>query len=675
MATLSVSGPPEDIGRGWADFVGPQGLGIALLRPMRLIWNGAELRIGSRPGRQLLGYLALTPAMAESRERLAALIWGETGETAARQNLRQSLYDLRTQLPPPVRDLIVADRDRVALDRGRLVTDEGVLLAALDRGEVPEPLLAVPALPQHLLDGLQPVAETFESWLRLRRRDFEEQIRSRLAALMASGAPDTALRASRGLLQLDPSDEAAARFMIRHAAAAGDTARALRLYRDLWDLLDAEFGMEPADETQALIVAVKQGGIPTARAAPQPPAPVATVRRPRLRIEPLVTDPAGVSPAGPAAGQDLASTLFRADLVARLARFRALTVIDADVADRPGDYCLRLIARSADQRVALTASIIASDSGEVIWSHRADHLSRDWQRLRETIAGSIAAACDISVARARLAAVATPGGDAIDEWLRGQQCLDEFRPGDWQQAEQHFRAASALDPGFAKAYSSRAQVRNIRHLVFPGLRPDPQVLSELLAFANRAVAADPFDAEAHLCRAWASLLLCQYAQAETSFDLALRSNPDEPWTVISSALGYAFIGRPLDAARLAERSRSEGWTTSRSAWGYHANIRFLAGDLEGCVVACDNAGDAILNLPAWSAAALALLDRPQDAARKWAAFEAAARPYWVGTTPPDTEALFDWFATLFPIRNPADRDRLIAGARLAADAYLHWVTE
>ena len=49
----------------------------------------------------LLAYLALAPHGACAREGLAALLWGDTPETQARQSLRKTLSTLRQALPPP----------------------------------------------------------------------------------------------------------------------------------------------------------------------------------------------------------------------------------------------------------------------------------------------------------------------------------------------------------------------------------------------------------------------------------------------------------------------------------------------------------------------------------------------------------------------------------------------
>src|SRR5882724_9545243 len=57
-----------------------------------------EIDIANRKCRALLGYLALSDAPEQTRERVIGVLWSETGEERARASLRQALYELRTAL-------------------------------------------------------------------------------------------------------------------------------------------------------------------------------------------------------------------------------------------------------------------------------------------------------------------------------------------------------------------------------------------------------------------------------------------------------------------------------------------------------------------------------------------------------------------------------------------------
>src|SRR5687768_6259562 len=66
----------------------------------------------SRKAQALLCYLAVT-GRAHSREALAALLWGETSEAAARTSLRQALANLQRLVGAHLQ----ATREAVAFDR------------------------------------------------------------------------------------------------------------------------------------------------------------------------------------------------------------------------------------------------------------------------------------------------------------------------------------------------------------------------------------------------------------------------------------------------------------------------------------------------------------------------------------------------------------------------------
>jgi DNA-binding SARP family transcriptional activator len=56
------------------------------------------VRLHSAKTLALLAFLTLEPDTSHSREKLAALLWGDSPESRARQSLRQALYSLRRAL-------------------------------------------------------------------------------------------------------------------------------------------------------------------------------------------------------------------------------------------------------------------------------------------------------------------------------------------------------------------------------------------------------------------------------------------------------------------------------------------------------------------------------------------------------------------------------------------------
>lgn len=82
-----------------------------------------------RTTRALFALLALHAGRPVSRERLAALIWSDSDDSAARGSLRMALLALRRTLGAAGLDLITATNETVTLGLDPLRTDVGVMQA------------------------------------------------------------------------------------------------------------------------------------------------------------------------------------------------------------------------------------------------------------------------------------------------------------------------------------------------------------------------------------------------------------------------------------------------------------------------------------------------------------------------------------------------------------------
>jgi DNA-binding SARP family transcriptional activator len=68
------------------------------------------INISSRPAQFLFAYLILSAGTAHRREKLAGLLWPDSLEETARDNLRHALWRIRKALPPkPKIEYLLAD--------------------------------------------------------------------------------------------------------------------------------------------------------------------------------------------------------------------------------------------------------------------------------------------------------------------------------------------------------------------------------------------------------------------------------------------------------------------------------------------------------------------------------------------------------------------------------------
>ena len=211
--------------------------------------------------RALLAYLAMQPSLAETRERLASLLWGESPDRQARQNLRQCLLDLRRDFEAVGLDPLKVDRTTIALDPGLIAVDAREFLTVCDSDGLVDLEKAIGLYDGPLLDGLDLDIEAFRDWLGKERARLEQ------AAVLAiqkyarrqdeAGNASQAIRAAERLVRLDPLRESAQRLLIGVLARHSGRSVALAQAATLTSMLRAELDADPEPETAALIKEIK----------------------------------------------------------------------------------------------------------------------------------------------------------------------------------------------------------------------------------------------------------------------------------------------------------------------------------------------------------------------------------------------------------------------------------
>lgn len=205
----------------------------------------------------LLAWLAIegpTP-----RGRLAQLLWPDAGTEAARNTLRQRLFQLRRALgTSPVEGSAV------------LALADGVTHDLHDADDV-------------LADLGEDFGAEFGSWLALQRERRRQRARGslgeRLAAAEREGRWDEALPLAAELLARDPLSEDAHRRLIRLHYLRGDRAAALLAFDRCEQMLKDEVGTRPSPETLELLRQIEQADEPVV--APGGALPVTLLRPPR----------------------------------------------------------------------------------------------------------------------------------------------------------------------------------------------------------------------------------------------------------------------------------------------------------------------------------------------------------------------------------------------------------
>jgi DNA-binding SARP family transcriptional activator len=245
------------------------GLAIHLLGPLRVLRDGRPLALPAKKAQALLACLALRAGEPQPRAKLAALLWADADEGAARASLRQALLVLRRALALGD-DALAGDADTVTLAAGAAEVDVQAFERLADDGGPQALEQAAALLRGELLDAFDARAPAFDEWLALER----QRVRTRalavlqrlLAVHMAAGRVEQAIDVGLRLLALDPLHEPVHRALMDLYARQGRHDAAARQFALCRELLRRELGQAPQPATLQLHEALAQ------RRAEPPPA-------------------------------------------------------------------------------------------------------------------------------------------------------------------------------------------------------------------------------------------------------------------------------------------------------------------------------------------------------------------------------------------------------------------
>jgi DNA-binding SARP family transcriptional activator len=181
--------------------------------------------------RVLVAYLALSPTCRTSRRKLATLLWGDTTDETALENLRTELWSVRKALGDAQHRVIASKGEDIVLDATAFAVDVLMfrgLAAQSDRAELEA---AAKLYSGELLDGLGIENEEFESWRRTqatRCRDQAIEVLNRLMTQLAElGETERAIEAGLRILEFDPLREGAGRRLMRLYGGGGRRSAAV----------------------------------------------------------------------------------------------------------------------------------------------------------------------------------------------------------------------------------------------------------------------------------------------------------------------------------------------------------------------------------------------------------------------------------------------------------------
>jgi DNA-binding SARP family transcriptional activator len=637
---------------------------IHLLGSMRATsYLGDDVLPGAKKARAALAYLCLASGVRVSRERLARTLWDRVSANQARTSLRKYLGQLASAMGPLAGELLSAQRATIRLNTEACWIDA----LALVKSPYPDSTRADLAVlcAGELLEGLDDVSASFAEWLARERIRFKERLAASLDSALQRierGEFDAKQLAAvaRRLISFEPTHQGASRALMRALAQLGDREEALSEFERSRDALAKAFNVKPALESERLYQTIRaqitQNG--ASRASANERRQAKTPQRNRLRV--------GVPPFHAADCHNekgLALSLSH-EIAAGLARFRWFDAIPPTSLKRDEyaglDYAVDGSISGGGRELHIKVRLLdLAGQAQPVWNRHFDIGSSQLHRLDELVTTRIVARIDPLILHIEGQPKRRERYGATGLLLQAIPMTFSMERTQYEKAGRLIQQALALEPDNARAEAWAAHW----HLFYIGqgwAKDIDKVTEEVQRHALKAITLDPENAEAlgiyaHCCSRRAQ----DFDTALSFFDRALRLNPSLAFNGALSAATYCYIGEPDTALRRMRRYRE--LASHDLYFSYFETVYTIAhtfkGDYERAVLFGRRAVKANPNFVAGYKPLLASLGhlRQRDEAERYVRTLLSLEP----------DFTVEKFGRIYSIRKASDRERYMAGLRLA----------
>ncbi len=620
--------------------------------------TGEPIRLKTRKAQVLLAYLALGAGSSQLRSKLTGLLWSTRSEEQASASLRQALSELRKSLLPIAPTALVIDRQSATLDVAVIQVDALRFEELVRRDDQSSLSQASDLYRGDLLDGIYVRDPECERWITQERERLRVMAIESVSRLLGLHDVETVHTTARLLLRLDPLHESAHRALIRHYADSNQRSHALRQFESYRDTLEAELGVAPDPETEALYRSIRDneprpadsikdnddmGDREAFGVAITSPAPGhaddAISARQYAEDVPLADVPSiAVLPFTNMSGdpeQEFFSDGITEDIITALSRISNLLVaarhstlaykgqaIDIkQIGQEQGvRYVLEGSVRIRGNRIRVTAQLIDTCTGHHCWADHYDRDPDDIFAVQDEITLNITIAMQVALTEGEQARVYARGTTNVEAWecvVRGKELFGRHVKEDNLEALRLLERAVDLDPTYATAWAFLGWTHweNAR---WGWDGPPGPSLDRAFGLGQKALGLDSAHADSFALLGLTHLLRGELDEALAMTDKAVTLAPNHSHIAAISAMALRAAGKMHGAEALRRIKRAIQLSPIYPMWYLMmlGSIYHLIGDQKTAVETLRDAAqrepEAIMHKP-WLASALVAAQRLDEA--------------------------------------------------------------
>ena len=563
--------------------------------------SGETVRISGRIGPALLAYLSLAPGQTATRDKLAELFWGESGDERARNSLRQILAQLRREFEEYGCDPLFSTRSEIALTKNVEVDVLQFRQGAASVSELDRKAAAA-LYAGYFLDAFLVGAAAFDDWASFQREVLASEAISLLEQLVGMTSGEEALGYARKLLTVDPSRESSHLIKARLHCSVGQHDLALKQLNACKEILRKELDVSPSREAEELRVALLRD----------------SKERSLLGAAPVKVDFHGgwidpskrsvlVLPFRNMSGdpdQEFFVDGITEDIIIELARCRSLFVVCRNSAfqfkGQDGNlqeigqvvgahYLVEGGLRRSANRLRITAQLVEVSSRRQIWAERFDRDVGDLFTVQDEVVQSIVSAIPGAVDRQWLETLRRRRPENLAAYeceLRGRWAFYHWSEG-VNEAIRWFERAVEADPDYADALAWLARSLGYSTLVSENTKDNARTRAE--ALIEKAVTLDSLSPAVHGNAAGVYLARGKGQLARKHALRAYELNPNDPATLNTMALVLTYTGSAEEGLQWHARSEKiEPYAADDQRLDILCDTYYLLGDYEKVIQIHEN---------------------------------------------------------------------------------------